>query len=228
MSTERESQGWQRTLRFAGRAWGVKTSRGARCGPGPNVFADDPRNVWVDQDGRLHLRITRRDGAWQCVEVAALVPMGHGTYAFRVEDPGELDPNIVLGLFLYAGAHREIDIELGRFGVAHDPTNAQFTVQPLGDGTPAFASRFWLDARDGRVTHEIVWRGDEVSFRSIRTGSGDVISTASTAETIPPDAPGDQLRARINLWLHEGRPPANGEECAVIVAGFAFTPTSEL
>lgn len=226
MSFERERRGWRRTIRFAGREWGVKTSSGTPCGPGPNVFSDDARTVWVDEDGRLHLRIARRDGAWSCAEVAALAPLGPGTYAFHLEDPGELDPNVVLGHFLYAGPNREIDVELARFGNLDDPANAQFTIQPLGDGMPAFARRFRLDDGDGPVRHEIDWRGDAVSFRSVRSVSGDVIA-AESAASVPADGPGDRLRARINLWLHEGRPPTNGEGCEVIVAGFAFTPARD-
>src|SRR5436305_806293 len=57
-----------RTISFSGYTWAVKASTG-RVGPGPNYFSDSTNNVWVDTQGRLHLKITKVGGRWNCAEV---------------------------------------------------------------------------------------------------------------------------------------------------------------
>jgi hypothetical protein len=122
------------TLNFSGHVWKVKSSE-KRVGPGSNYFSDSKDNVWVDEAGRLHLRITKREGKWHCAEVISEGSFGFGTYRFYVSTPlSKLDPNITLGLFTWsdapAYAHREIDIEYAKWGKAYDTNNAQFVVQP--------------------------------------------------------------------------------------------------
>jgi hypothetical protein len=59
---------YNRTIQFSGALWYVK-SHSTPVGPGPNYFSDSPCNVWVDAQGRLHLKITREEGRWLCAEV---------------------------------------------------------------------------------------------------------------------------------------------------------------
>ena len=74
-----------RTLSFSGYTWNVKASGGAAWGPGSNVYSDAARNVWVDEAGRLHLKITQEAGVWTCAEVLMMGdPLGFGTYEFEV------------------------------------------------------------------------------------------------------------------------------------------------
>jgi hypothetical protein len=229
-SFAQEKAGWRRTLRFGGLEWGVKTSHGSRCGPGPNVFADDPRNAWIDEGGRVHLKISHRDGALQCAEIAALQPLGHGTYTFHLETSPVFDQNAVLGLFLYADDHNEIDIELSSFGGAVLPYNAQFIVQPLDVNVPGFVSRFWLEPAWVRTRHSITWEASCVAFRSARLISRDagvpesLIAEGITTIQVPAAM---HMRPRINLWLYaggeaEGSPPADAQEVDVVVSDFTF------
>ena len=94
--------GYGRTIRFSGYDWLVKTST-VLVGPGPNYFSDDEENVWIDDQGRLHLRLTRDStGHWRASEVVLQTSLGYGQYRFAVEGtPQELDPNVVLGLFTW-------------------------------------------------------------------------------------------------------------------------------
>jgi hypothetical protein len=138
MTTERSSPN---AFQWCGYDWDVKTSGGFLFGPGPNLFSDSAQNVWVDASGRLHLRVTHRNGQWQCAEVFSRRAFGYGTYRFFVESVVDaLDPSVVLGLFTYdddptgTGGHREIDVEMSRWGIAADPTNAQFVIQPYNIG----------------------------------------------------------------------------------------------
>jgi hypothetical protein len=86
------------TLQFAGLKWAVK--HGPDMGPGPNMW--DRRNVWVDDQDRLHLTIALRDGKWTCAEVSTTQRLHFGTYEFQtVGRLDQFDANVVLGLFNY-------------------------------------------------------------------------------------------------------------------------------
>ncbi len=135
MEVTRDPSGSVRVIRFSGYEWTVKKST-IPVGPpdAGNYFSDSPENVWTDQQERLHMRITHRDGKWYCPEVVCGQSFGYGKYSFTLEsDAASLDRNVVLGLFTWdddpASAHREIDIEFSRWGVVADP-NAQYVLQP--------------------------------------------------------------------------------------------------
>ena len=70
-----------KSLSFSGYVWRVKASE-KRVGPGANYFSDSGTNVWVDDAGRLHLRISNDDGKWRCGEVISETSFGFGTYRF--------------------------------------------------------------------------------------------------------------------------------------------------
>jgi hypothetical protein len=109
-----------RTIQFSGHRWQVKQSD-RPVGPGPNWFSGREENVWVDEKGRLHLRISQREGHWWCAEVYTDKNLGYGTYVFRIAGKlHELDKSAVLGLFTWDdntflnAANSEIDIEFAR------------------------------------------------------------------------------------------------------------------
>ncbi len=104
-----------RVLRFSGYEWMVKTSD-VPVGPGDNFFSDSGDNVFVDDEGSLHLRITRRGQRWHCAEVISVQSFGYGRYRFYLgSNLDHLDPNVILGCFTWNDDpeynHREIDIE---------------------------------------------------------------------------------------------------------------------
>src|SRR5262245_36873813 len=68
-----------RTLEFSGYTWSVRANS-TPGGPGPNVFSDSAENVWLDEQGRLHMRITHRGENWQCAEITCTAPLGYGTF----------------------------------------------------------------------------------------------------------------------------------------------------
>ena len=57
-----------RQIQFSGLTWNVKASE-SKAGPGPNYFSDQEDDVWVDNLGRLHLRIVKKNSRWYCTEV---------------------------------------------------------------------------------------------------------------------------------------------------------------
>ncbi len=123
-----------RTIQFSGYDWAVKSSV-HRLGPGPNYFSSSTDNVWVDSQGRLHLRITYSKGRWYCAEVIGPQSLGRGTYTFTLDSPVDsLDPNVTLALYTWsddpAYNNREIDIEFGRFGNASTRRTASTSSSP--------------------------------------------------------------------------------------------------
>ena len=184
------------TVSFSGYTWTVKKSGGSRVGPGPNYFAK--KNAWVDSSGRLHLAITKAGRHWTVGEVVNTRSLGYGTYkwvlASRVDN---LDPNMVLGLFVYDSDpsfnHREIDIEASRWGNASDPTNAQFVVQPY---PPTGDLRRITQGTSLPATLSFTWTAAGVSF----SAPGASPSTWTyTGPNRPPDGP---ALADMNFWLN--------------------------
>ena len=126
-------------ISWSGRTWQVKSSQ-SKVGPGPNYFSAAPENVWVDASSRLHLRLTYRNGRWNCAELIGTQTLGYGTYVFEIASAvANLDANVVLGLFTWSdkapAAHREVDIEFARWGNASDPrthsTSCSPTISPV-------------------------------------------------------------------------------------------------
>lgn len=215
-----------RTLSFSGWEWVVRSSDGARVGPGGNLYSDAGDAVWVDGNGALHLTIRRHQETWHCTEVVAVTPFGFGRYRFRVLSEPIFDLNVVAAMFLYLDDQHEIDIELARFGSMHDPTNAQFAVQPPDRYSGGYIHRFAVRS-DWRPTfHEIKWRPDVVHFRCL-TGAGDIVANASTSGPVPHGP----LTPRINLWLYagggeRGLPPSDGNDVELVVGFFTFASES--
>ena len=223
--------GGPRVVQFAGHDWTVKSSGKRQVGPGPNVFSDDEQHVWVDEFGRLHLRIAKSGRYWAAAEVVSVEPFGHGTYRFHLDTPVDaLPPSVVLGLFTWdavddAFHNGEVDIEFSRWGTAANPVNAQYVVQPYD--VPGNLRSFRQPAA-APSTHAFEWRPASVAFRSLigfasaPADPADVIAEWTyTGAGVPP---ADGENARINLWMFRGEPPANGQPVEVIVSDFAFVP----
>lgn len=216
--------GGPRIVRFAGFDWDVKDSGRRQVGPGPNLFSGAPESVWVDDAGRLHLRIRRAGNRWYAAEVVCRASLGHGRYRFVLDsDVHALAPSIVVGLFTWSDDstdnHREIDVEVARWGDAADPTNAQFVVQPYD--TPGNLLRFVVPA--GPTRHAFTWTPDAVAFESAAGPDG----TTPIADWVyaGPDVPseGDE-NPRINLWMFRGAAPADGQPVELVVRDFVFEP----
>jgi hypothetical protein len=121
----------------------VKDSGGRRVGPRDNYFAR--ASVSAGTDGvRLKARVN--DGRLECAEIVLSPDLSYGTYRFEVAtDLSRLASSLTLGMFLWSDsddfAHREIDIEDGRWGHPQND-DMQFVVQP--DAAPGNMLRFSL------------------------------------------------------------------------------------
>ena len=225
-----------RFIEFSGYQWMVKQSYHHSVGPGPNYFSGKDKNVWVDEQGRLHLKITKERYRWYCAEIFSLQHFGHGTYIFRLDSPiDQLDKNVVLGIFTWehrAVEHynREIDIEFSRWG-EDTAQNAQFVVQPWQKSQNRERFHMNLHPQNTLSTHIIVWTPTSLSFRSLQGRVASPLNTGKvfhewtyTGEHVPTSGTATQMR--FNLWLMEGRAPSDGKEVEVILEAFEFTPAA--
>jgi hypothetical protein len=225
------------TIVWRGISWNVKS--GAGKNPGHNSWS--PANAFVDSDGDLHLAITNVDGTWTCAEVWTDATFGFGTYAWQVKTAvDDLDPNVVLGLFVYGptalgpdGTH-EIDIEYARFGSA-TADNGRWTIFPNVIVDPPLLGRSsyrLLPDADPRTTSRLTWSPTNVAFETLGgyqpAGATTNVTHAWTYQPADPSTAISQapMPVHMNLWLFRGNPPADGQSVEVVIHDFTFTPAA--
>jgi hypothetical protein len=214
-------------IRFSGSEWAIKA--GDQLGPGPNDFSASSENVWVDGQGRLHLRITYREGNWVCAEVYAIQPLGYGRYVFYVSGPVDsLDKNMVASPFLYQDDVNELDVEFSRWGVEQGP-NAQFVIQPWT--LPDHREQFFMHLDGEDSSHLIEWTPGTVFFRSAQghdpnPSQGQIVHVWSyTGTDVPVES--NEMLVHLNLWLYEGQSPSDGQEAEIVIESIEFEPWNE-
>ncbi len=220
-----------KTLQFAGRTWTVRDA--ASAAPGPNRWA--PENAWVDDLGRLHLRINRgADGIWRCAEVMLDTPLGFGSYEFKVDGRiDQFDRNVVFGMFQYPSAStgpdftHEIDIEFSRWG-SDTGFPGYWTVYPTTTAVAETSRAFAAVLEGGYSTHRFHRARDSVRFQMLHGHQDGDAQQAHTWTFAPKDAKRRISQATqpvyINLWLFRGMAPSDGADVEVIVTDFRFTP----
>jgi len=89
-----------RVIKFSCYDWVLRNTKIIRQGPGPNFLSDTQDNVWVDEQGRLHLKIRQRGGIWYCTGITMKNSLSYGKHTFYVNsDITMLDDHVVAGLF---------------------------------------------------------------------------------------------------------------------------------
>jgi hypothetical protein len=212
----------ERTIEFGGLTWNVR--QGTKLGPGPNNWSDDKQSVWVDDQGRLHLKLRRDGGTWYCAEVSSQKSLGYGEYVFQVATNVErFDPNVVAGLFTYLDDDHEIDFEFSRWGKSKN-RKAQYVVQP--GSRSQNIHRFDLGLTGDYSTHRFSWSKGSVAFQSEHGHTEGLPSREKVIQKwacMSKDVPkASREKVHINLWLFQGKAPADGREVELIVAAFRF------
>lgn len=204
-------------LNFSGYKWIVK-KRNKLYGPGPNYFSDSDNNVWVDSKKKLHLKIKKIGGKWHCAEVFLEKSLGYGRYTFYLDHNVEkIDKNVILGLFVYLNLKNEIDIEFSKWG-KNNTANAQFAVQPFV--RKGNIKRFNVDKKISHTVNSFLWQKDGIFFKSFNRDNKKVIASwIYRGKNIPKES---KERARINLWLLDGKAPSDFKEVEVIISKFGF------
>jgi len=224
----------QTTVQFSGYVWDVRQAETG--GPGPNCW--DPKSVQVDALGRLHLRLTHRNGQWQCAEVSTQKSFGFGRYEFEVIGPlDKFDPNVVLGLFDYPNSSQgpdgtnEIDIEYSRWGkpsaLPASTTIYPATAQQAKLGPSAVSYAFPVPSGLSDTTQRFARTAHFVRVQCLRGhqegDSGEYarwLFQPANSQCLPQQP----LPVHLNLWLFHGHPPLNGQELEVTIERFSFVP----
>jgi hypothetical protein len=209
-------------LNFSGYEWTTSTGPIFRAGS-RNFF--DPANVWTDEKGALHLRISGSPGKWAAAEVRLSRSLGYGTYRFEVRDVSHLEPAAVLTLVTWDGVgseqnRRELDVELSRWGYI-DNDNAHYVVQPYY--VPANIVRFRVPS--GIFTHSFRWEPGQATFSttggSANSRSARLINQHVFTSGVP--SPGGES-VRISLYVfNQGQIPLKNEN-EIIVDKFEYLP----
>src|SRR6267154_3669022 len=210
-----------KTLNFSGYEW--TASSGPIFHVGSRQFFD-PANVWTDERGALHLRISGSPGKWAGAELKLTRSLGYGTYRFQVRDVSHLEPSALLTLIAWDGVgtestRRELDVELGRWGYLEN-TNVNYVVQPYY--VPANVLAFRVPP--GAYTHSFRWEHGQVMFSTV-AGSGNTGGRVINRHVFTAGVPSPEGKSvRIGLYVfHQGKIPLKNEN-EVIIDKFEYLP----
>ncbi|MEO8088143.1 MAG: hypothetical protein ABI763_15085 [Bacteroidota bacterium] len=218
------------TLLFSGYKWVTKESNERHTGPGRNFFAGGKENIWVDEQGRMHIRMTHRNGRWYCAEARLVESLGYGKYTFQLEsNAAKLDKDLVVGFFTYdhddsLNHHREIDIEFSTWGIEKN-LNSQYVLQPFE--VAENVHRYETDLTRN-TKHVISWKKGRVTFcSSYVTVRNDSTLLEKYAEWIY--KPHQKLRKNMekfsmNIWLFKADFPSDFNDYEIVVSKFEFVP----
>jgi hypothetical protein len=211
-----------KTVSFSGYEWRIRNAPSSRGG-GMNDY--DPKNVWTDSNGAMHLKLTKVSGKWVCAEASLTRNLGYGTYSFVVRDTTQLKPAAVFGMFIYDYAgnepnHREMSMEMTRWGDSASK-NAQFVVQPFY--IPTNVARF--EVPQGVVTHSFRWEPGRITFRTVRgaeiRGNAPVISEHVFDSGVPSTG-AESVRVNLYVFKSSKEPLQNEEE--IVIEKFQYFP----
>ena len=206
-----------RTVEFAGYTWRVR--QGDRpMQAGANCYSAFPDDVWVDDQGRMHLMMRARGGVWVSTEVYAQAAFGYGTYEFYVANQIDaLDKNVVVGLFTWdpnapaGGTLSELDVEVTRWGREYGH-NLHYSLQPLYG--PDAEGRY-----DERTTSMFMVQNQSVSTHVIDWGPGAVYFASYQGR-------GNPTGDRIGQWTFSGNNPARRGDDTVLTTPFVIPTPS--
>jgi len=209
-------------VNFSGYEWATSVGPIFRAGS-RHLF--DPANVWMDERGALHLRISGSPGKWSAAELKLTRSLGYGTYRFQLRDVSHLEPSAVLTLITWDGVgtesnRRELDVELGRWGNLNN-TNVNYVVQPYY--VPANFVAFRVPP--GAYSHSFHWEPGQVTFSTVagsgNTGDGRVINQHVFTSGVPSPG-GESLRIALYVF-NQGQIPLKNEN-EVIIDKFEYLP----
>jgi hypothetical protein len=185
-------------------------------------YPNSPSNVWVDNKGWLHLRLTKGAEGWTGAEIKLTRSVGYGTYSFLVDRSSELEPATVFGIHSFdpldAGQyHRAFDFMLGQFG---DPSikNVQYSILPFN--VPGNVYRVTIPP--AKFMQSIRWEQGRLTFQTRATSGHSPLVAEHVFTSGVPTPGGEQIH--INLFAYGNAKIAQMNEAEVIVERFVYLP----
>lgn len=143
------------------------------------VISEVGNSTWVDDQGRLHMRLQKIGDTWYCTTLESPYKVKYGKFMWNISSPSlNLERNTSIGMFTYADDSHEIDIEINQWP-GYDE-HLWFTNQPGSiDGYPSntycsiYSDSPYLDATN--ITYIIDWEPTYINY-SVTNSDGLVIS----------------------------------------------------
>lgn len=218
---------------FSGYVWDIRQTEEPE-GPLNNYFGGRGLAVFLEPGGALKLSVAYKDGIWYASEVYLRKRLGYGTYLFRLATPmGDLDRNLVLGLFTYSNSkaytHREIDIEFSSWGQKNEDPKGQFVVQPSEREGNMYL--FPLDRFKSESSFLFDWKPDRIEFAAWNgagnrpiAGDPSVLASWTFTDVKAIPKPGNES-VHLNFYLAKGGPAPYGTGLSSVnISAFEFTP----
>jgi hypothetical protein len=214
----------QPSFTWSGHRWYARDSSFRSGGPGQGGNWSR-RNVVVNADGSLDLRITNPTGASPvAAEVVSRETFGYGTYAVTVEgDFTHLPPAYVFAVFTFdwsstgvGPGFNEIDIgEVSSWGGTSPPALSH-TYYPDAGGAHSVGVQRWPPTVT-QATFRLVWRPGVLTFQVYagRAPSGTPFSDVTVSAADVPTPKNEAVH--VNLWdgSWDGN-PADGQHSAPV------------
>lgn len=231
----------QYRIEWKGITWLVKhaTNRDEPKGPGENIWSS--RNVWVDDEGKLHLKIARQsDGRYLCAELRSENDYQYGTYTWKVSsDLSTLQKDVIFGLFQYGGTDyiNEIDFEFTRWNNASGNW-CNYTVyrNQVTTSNPEinYVHVDYSEPLEGTyTTHAYTREADKITFRSYHGHGTSTLfanipgGTEGWVFDEPGNVPTKAMPVYIQLWTkykNVANYELNSPSVVVVADDFTFIP----
>ncbi|HTY90883.1 MAG TPA: hypothetical protein VMC84_06865 [Methanocella sp.] len=212
-----------KTLEWSGYSWIVDDYRGG-------VFTTN--NVWVDSEGRLHMKLIYKDGKWNEFNVILKDPIGYGTYSWTVdtdlEDIQDVqdggNPNFIFSGFSYDDSlpdynYGEIDIEHCKWGNPDLDSNTDWTIHPANHLVQ------YKHITGANNTDTIEWMPDHIKF-SVQGPSQPYMEYVFNDHSQIPPASG-YMQWLFYVGEVKSHPPPNNigyYEAEVVIRNFKIVP----
>ncbi len=163
-------------------SFAVKDSKGEPVGPRGNIFSDDTRVVFSDDDG-IHLRLSRIEDTLLAAEIISVDAKGFGRYEFVLEgNVDQIPAQVVVSPFLYADDENEVDIEFSSWSKEDNLLDSPW----LGRGNYQFIFQPYDQIGNSLRPNELL---------TLKRESGRVITSYRI----------DNLRNKVKIEMYEGK-----------------------
>ncbi len=143
------------------------------------VMSQVENSTWVDDQGRLHMRLQKIGDTWYCTTLESPYTVKYGKFIWNISSPSlNLERNTSIGMFTYADNYHEIDIEINQWPGRDE--HLWFTNQPGSiEGNPTniyysvYSDSLYLNATN--ITYIIDWEPTYINY-SVTNCDGLIIS----------------------------------------------------